>query len=98
MLSINDKHSVTTIERQCGSGDCLAGKRLAEELGVHSYDEEVLKTASETSTIEEQYFRLVDEGAGNNLLYCIVASTEPELMESGKDSPNIISSENLLHF
>ncbi|MFR3752312.1 MAG: cytidylate kinase family protein [Enterocloster sp.] len=34
---------------------------MAEELGIHFYDEEILKMTSETSAIGEQYFRLADE-------------------------------------
>ena len=37
---MNDRHFVITIERQYGSGGRLTGKRLAEELGIHFYDEE----------------------------------------------------------
>ena len=37
------KHFVITIERQYGSGGRITGKRLAEELGIHFYDEEILK-------------------------------------------------------
>ena len=48
---MNDKHFVITIERQYGSGGRLTGKRLAEELGIHFYDEEILKMTSETSAI-----------------------------------------------
>ncbi len=66
---MSNKHFVITIERQYGSGGRLTGKRLAEELGIHFYDEEILKMTSETSAIGEQYFRLADEKAGNNLLY-----------------------------
>ena len=86
---MNDKHFVITIERQYGSGGRLTGKRLAEELGIHFYDEEILKMTSETSAIGEQYFRLADERAGNNLLYRIVTSMKPELTEPDKDGPNI---------
>ena len=40
---MSNKHFVITIERQYGSGGRLTGKRLAEELGIHFYDEEILK-------------------------------------------------------
>ena len=95
---MNDKHFVLTIERQYGSGGRLTGKRLAEELGIHFYDEEILKMTSETSAIGEQYFRLADERAGNNMLYRIVTSMKPELTEPDKDGPNITSPENLFRF
>ena len=95
---MNDKHFVLTIERLYGSGGRLTGKRLAEELGIHFYDEEILKMTSETSAIGEQYFRLADERAGNNLLYRIVTGMKPELTEPDKDGPNITSPENLFRF
>ena len=53
---------------------------------------------SETSAIGEQYFRLADERAGNNLLYRIVTGMKPELTEPDKDGPNITSPENLFRF
>ena len=71
---MSSKHYVITIERQYGSGGRITGMRLAEELGIHYYDEEILKMTSETSAIGEQYFRLADEKAGNNLLYRTVIS------------------------
>ena len=40
---MSDKHYVITIERQYGSGGRITGMRLAEELGIHYYDEEILK-------------------------------------------------------
>ena len=95
---MNKKHFVITIERQYGSGGRRTGKRLAEELGIHFYDEEILKMTSETSAIGEQYFRLADEKAGNNLLYRIVTGLKPELTEPVRDGDNITSPENLFRF
>ena len=95
---MNDKHFVITIERQYGSGGRLTGKRLAEELGIHFYDEEILKMTSETSAIGEQYFRLADEKAGNNLLYRIVTGMKPELTEPERDGHHITPPENLFRF
>ena len=95
---MSNKHFVITIERQYGSGGRLTGKRLAEELGIHFYDEEILKMTSETSAIGEQYFRLADEKAGNNLLYRIVTGMKPELTEPERDGHHITSPENLFRF
>ena len=74
---MSSKHFVITVERQYGSGGRLTSERLAKELGIHFYDEEILKMTSETSAIGEQYFRLADEKAGNNLLYRIVTNIKP---------------------
>ena len=95
---MSDRHYVITIERQYGSGGRLTGERLAKELGVHFYDEEILKMTSETSAIGEQYFRLADEKAGNKLLYRIVTSLKPDLSEPAKTGHRITSPENLFRF
>ena len=91
------KHFVITIGRQYGSGGRLVGKKLAEELGVHFYDEEILKMTSEESAIGEKYFRLADEKAGNSLLYRIVSDRKPELGEPSTGD-NLTSPDNLFRF
>ncbi len=91
------KQFVITIGRQFGSGGRLVGKRLAENLGIHFYDSELLKLTSEKTAIGEQYFRLKDEKAGNNLLYKIVQNLKPDL---GKPNTreDIVTPENLFRF
>ena len=89
---------IITIARQYGSGGRITGMRLAEELGIHYYDEEILKMTSETSAIGEQYFRLADEKAGNNLLYRTVTNMKPELSAPVKDGHRLTSPENLFRF
>ena len=66
---MGNKNLIITIEREYGSGGRIVGKKLAEELGIHFYDDDILKLASEKSAVGEQFFRLADEKAGNNLLY-----------------------------
>ena len=65
---------VITIERQYGSGGRIVGKKLAEELGIPFYDDEILSMTAEKSAVGEKYFRLADEKAGNNLLRKIVGN------------------------
>ena len=91
------KHFVITIDRQYGSGGRVVGKRLAEDLGIHFYDNDILKLTSERAAIGEQYFRLADEKAGNNILYKIVSHLTPDI-SSPKLDENIVSSENLFRF
>ncbi|MCR5009010.1 MAG: cytidylate kinase-like family protein [Oribacterium sp.] len=91
------KHFVITIDRQYGSGGRVVGKRLAEELGIHFYDNDILKLTSERTAIGEQYFRLADEKAGNNILYKIVSHLTPDI-SSPKLDENIVSPENLFRF
>ena len=64
---MGNKNLIITIEREYGSGGRIVGKKLAEELGIHFYDDDILKLASEKSAVGEQFFRLADEKAGNNL-------------------------------
>ena len=45
------KQFVITIGRQYGSGGRLVGKRLAEDLGIHFYDDDILKLTSEKTAI-----------------------------------------------
>ena len=66
---MGNKNLIITIEREYGSGGRIVGKKLAEELGIHFYDDDILKLASEKSAVGEQFFRLADEKAGFNLLY-----------------------------
>lgn len=91
------KQFVITIGRQYGSGGRTVGEKLAHELGIHFYDEEILKLTSETSAIGEQYFRLADEKAGNNLLYKIIDGLKPDIGKP-KLGENITSRENLFRF
>ena len=55
------KNIVITIARQYGSGGRTVGKMLADELGIHYYDKELSKVASEISGINESLFVDSDE-------------------------------------
>ena len=63
------KHYVVTIARGFGSGGRSIGKQLAEELGIHFYEREILKKASEASGIKEQYFWEHDEKLSRKMKY-----------------------------
>ncbi|MDO4326830.1 MAG: cytidylate kinase-like family protein [bacterium] len=91
------KRIVITIGRQYGSGGRITGKNLASEMGIHFYDEEILKLTSEKSAIGETYFRLADEKAGNNLLYRIVDHLKPQ-MKKPSLAGNVVSPDNLFLF
>ncbi len=52
---------VITIARQYGSGGRTIGEMLADKLGVHFYDKELMKLASEESGINERLFNTADE-------------------------------------
>ncbi|WP_124064859.1 cytidylate kinase-like family protein [Clostridium sp. E02] len=94
---IENNNLIITIGRQYGSGGRMVGKALAKELGIHFYDEEILRITSEQSAVGEVFFRLADEKAGNNLLYKIVTGLKPQLGKPSTDS-DIIKPENLFRF
>lgn len=55
------KHTDITIARSYGSGGRTLGKKLAEELGIHCYDRELIRMASDESGINEALFGEADE-------------------------------------
>lgn len=90
---------VITIARQYGSGGRIVGRRLAEDLGIHFYDQEILKMTSEISAVGEQYFRLADEKAGNNVLRRIVGGVRVhDVLGEPKLAGDVTSIENLFRF
>ena len=94
---MDGKKFILCINREYGSGGRSVGRMLAQELGINFYDQQILSITSETSAVGEQYFRLADEKAGNNLLYKIFNSMKPALSEpelGGK----ITNPDNLFRF
>ena len=63
------KNIVITIARQYGSGGKTVGEMLANELGIHYYDKELAKIASEVSGINEAMFVTADENKKNLPLF-----------------------------
>ena len=60
---------VITIARQYGSGGKTVGEMLAKELGIHYYDKELVKLASDLSGINEALFVNADENKKNLPLF-----------------------------
>ena len=90
---------VITIERQYGSGGRIVGKRLAKELGISFYDDEILSMTAEKSAVGEQYFRLADEKAGNNLLRRIVGKLHRvDPLDHPRTEGDVTSPDNLFKF
>ena len=52
---------VITIGRSFGSGGRKIGKKLAEELDIKYYDQEILAEAAKESGLDEEYISLFDE-------------------------------------
>ena len=60
---------VITIARGFGSGGKEIGTKLAEELGIPCYENQILKMASERSGLNEQLFYQTDEKIrGNSII------------------------------
>lgn len=62
-------NTVITIARQYGSGGKTIGEMLAERLGVHFYNKELMKLASEESGINEALFVNADEKVKSSKIF-----------------------------
>ena len=95
---MDKKNLVITIERQYGSGGRIVGQRLSQRLGIPYYDDEILSMTAEKSAVGEQYFRLADERAGNNLLRRIVGGMRNGIGGRPKIEGDVTSPDNLFKF
>ena len=92
-----DKNIVITIARQYGSGGRTSALMLSERLGIHYYDKELLRLASEDSGINEDLFRNADEKIKNTKLFKIAHSVyHGELIPP--ESEDFTSMENLFNY
>ncbi|HKL79113.1 MAG TPA: cytidylate kinase-like family protein [Mobilitalea sp.] len=88
---------VITIARGYGSGGRTIGKMLSEELGIHYYDRELLRLASDDSGINEKLFAQADEKVKKNLLFKIASNVyKGELIPP--DSDEFVSNDNLFNY
>lgn len=93
---MNDK-IVITIGRQYGSGGRTIGQMLSEKLGIHYYDKELLKLASEDSGINEALFVGADEKLKSTRLFKIAHSVyHGELIPP--ESDDFVSTQNLFNY
>ncbi|MGN0365112.1 MAG: AAA family ATPase [Suilimivivens sp.] len=88
---------VITIARQYGSGGRTVGKMLAEKLGIHFYDKELMKLASEDSGINEALFANADEKIKSTSLFRIAHNSyHGELIPP--ESDDFVSTQNLFNY
>jgi cytidylate kinase len=66
-----NKHLAITIARQYGSGGREIGVRVAELLGIKSYDKELITMAAQKSGLSPEMLGKADERATNSLLYTL---------------------------
>ena len=92
------KNIVITIARQYGSGGRTVGEMLSKDLGIHYYDKELVKLASEESGINEGLFIEADENLRqlSRLKKVVNSVYKGELIPP--DSSNFTSAENLFNY
>lgn len=91
------EHTVITIARGYGSGGRTLGKLLAKELGIHCYDRELLRMASDESGINEALFGKADEALKSMPLFKI-AHREYKGEILPPDSDEFVSDDNLFNY
>lgn len=88
---------VITIARQYGSGGKTIGEMLADRMGVHFYNKELMKLASEDSGISEALFVNADEKVKNTRLFKIAQNVySGELIPP--ESDDFTSTDNLFNY
>ena len=89
---------VITIARQYGSGGRTVGEMLANDLGIHFYDKELMKLASEESGINETLFVKADEQVKNNSILFKPNKTPYSGELISPESKDFVSDDNLFNF
>lgn len=89
---------VITIARQYGSGGRTVGEMLANELGIHFYDKELMKLASEESGINETLFVKADEQVKSNSILFKTNKTPYSGELISPESKDFVSDDNLFNF
>lgn len=89
---------VITIAREYGSGGRTIGKMLADKLGVHYYDKELIKLASEESGINAELFAKADEQVKSKGLFDKLTHTvyQGELISPKSD--DFLSAQNIFNY
>lgn len=89
---------VITIAREYGSGGRTIGKMLADKLGVHYYDKELIQLASEESGINAELFVKADEQVKSKGLFDKLTHTvyQGELLSPKSD--DFLSSQNIFNY
>lgn len=75
---------VVTISRQHGSGGREIGRKLADQLGISFYDNELIERAAESSTIDRSFFENPEVRGVGGLLYDLSEGMRRDLSVSDK--------------
>ena len=96
-MEMEKKNVVITIARQYGSGGKTIGEMLSNDLGLHYYDKELMKLASDDSGINEALFEKADETVRNTSLFRIAQNVyQGELIPP--ESDDFTSTDNLFNY
>ena len=87
---------IIAINRQYGSGGKEIATRLAEDLGIPVYDQEITELASQKSGIRKDYFDKVDEKPTDSFLYALAMNTF-SMSSSMNPFDNTLSSDRLFN-
>lgn len=63
---------IITISREYGSGGHLIGERIAKDLGIKFYDNELIKLAAQESGLSEHFVSQKEQHLPNSLLYQMI--------------------------
>lgn len=90
---------VITIARQYGSGGRTIGEMLADKLGIHFYDKELMKLASEDSGINERLFNTADEKVKQSVFSKMFKTEKAYTGEViSPESGEFVSDDNLFNY
>lgn len=88
---------VIAVTRTCGSGATSINRLLAQRYGIHMYDRNLLRLASEDSGINEALFAKADENVKKSLLYKVSRKIyKGELIPP--ESDDFTSNDNLFNY
>lgn len=68
-------HKIITISRQYGSGGRIIGKKLADEMGIPFYDNELINLAAEKTGLSKECFKEAESVSTGNLLLSLTTLT-----------------------
>ena len=88
---------VITIARQYGSGGRTVGEMLSKDMGIHYYDKELIKLASEESGINERLFVNADEKIKMTKLFKLVKNIYTGQLIP-PESDDFVSDKNLFNY
>lgn len=89
---------VITIARGFGSGGCEIANRLAEELGIRCYENEILTLASQLSGLDEKFFENVNEKKRGNKLLGLLKGTPNWSSTPRASSKDFVSDDQLFEY